>query len=71
MTGSSIIARARLHAATRNLCRPIHRILYTPGEHHVERIARDCLDRKLPAEVTERRLLVAADLAAVLDGGAS
>lgn len=70
MTGASIIARARLAATTRNLCRPLHRITYTPGDHHVERITRDCLDRGLDPETTALRLLVAADLADVLDGGA-
>lgn len=40
----------------------------TPGDRHINRIARDCLARRLPAEETALRLMVASDLAAVLDG---
>jgi hypothetical protein len=41
---------------------------YSPGDRHIERIVRDCLNRRQSPEVTARRLLVASDLAAVLDG---
>lgn len=63
-------ASARSRAATLTLVRPLKRILYSPGDHHVDSIARDSLDRRLSPEVTALRLLVAADLADVLDGGA-
>lgn len=40
----------------------------TPGDRHIDRIARDCADRRLPVEDTARRLMVASDAAGVLDG---
>ena len=57
----------RVTSTKAKLLRPIDRILYTYGEHHVDRVARDCLDRRLDAKTTALRLLVAADLAAVID----
>lgn len=41
--------------------------LDNPGTCHVDRIARDCATRRLPREQTALRLLVASDLAEVLD----
>ena len=44
------------------------RMRLTAGEQHIDRIARDCAARRLDAATTARRLLVAVDVAAVIDG---
>lgn len=40
----------------------------TQGEHHIDAIVHDCLARRLDVTTTARRLMVAADVAAVIDG---
>ena len=45
----------------------VARVFYTPGDRHIESIVRDCLDRRLPVDVTARRLMVASDIAQLLD----
>lgn len=40
----------------------------TQGEHHIDAIVHDCLARRLDVTTTARRLMVAADIAAVIDG---
>lgn len=40
----------------------------TTGDKHIERIILDCARRRLPVETTARRLMVASDIAQVLDG---
>lgn len=43
----------------------------TPGDQHIDAIVRDCLVRRDDQATTATRLLVAADLADVLDRGAA
>lgn len=47
--------------------RRIRRARLTPGALHIDDVIRDCLDRRLDRDETAVRLLVAADLAAVLE----
>ena len=37
---------------------------------HIDRIMRDCIARRLPVETTALRLLVASDVADVIEGAA-
>lgn len=39
----------------------------TPGDRHIDRIVKDCMTRRLPTDVTARRIMVASDIAGVLD----
>jgi hypothetical protein len=45
-------------------------LLSSRGALHIDRIMRDCADRRLDVETTRIRLMVAADAAVVLDGAA-
>ncbi len=40
----------------------------TPGDLHLDAIVKDSLARRLDVPTTSRRLMVAADAAAVIDG---
>lgn len=40
----------------------------TEGDRHIERILRDCVAKRQDVETTARRLMVASDIAQVLDG---
>lgn len=51
--------------------RPLWLLDSTAGERHIDATVRDCLDRRSPVAETDLRLMVAADVAAVLDRGQS
>lgn len=57
-----------LAANVRREGRNLWRSTLTPGERHIDRIAKDCIARRLDVAATEVRLIAAADFAAVLDG---
>lgn len=61
-------AASRIKHAGRELTRNLWRSTLTPGERHIDRIAKDCIARRLDVAATEVRLIAAADFAAVLDG---
>ena len=58
----------RIGLAARRVSHVLRRLSDTPGDRHIERIVRDCLDRRLPPEQATIRLIAASDFAAVLDG---
>lgn len=57
-----------LRASLRSVGRAARGAFDTTGDRHIERIMRDCAARRLPVDVTARRLMVASDIAQVLDG---
>lgn len=71
--GPFVKAMEKVAASAARFARTWAKAGYSAGDHHVDRIVQDCSRRRLSVEETALRLLVAADVAEVLDrrpGGA-